>query len=83
MPPRIGPTRAATPATVPQMPMATPRRSGGKVRVMIAIVCGAMQDAPRPCTARATTSIASPPPGSIPERPHHRDASVNTTSPAR
>ncbi len=39
-PPRSGPTSVATPAVAPQSAIAWPRRSEGKMRVMIAIVCG-------------------------------------------
>ena len=56
-PPRIGPTRVATPAVAPQMPMAAPRRSGGKIRVMTAMVCGVIMAAPRPWTTRAAMSV--------------------------
>ena len=53
-PPRIGPTSVATPAVAPQMPIAAPRRSGGKIRVMTAMVCGVISAAPRPWTTRAS-----------------------------
>ena len=75
-PPASGPTSVATPAVAPHRPIAAPRRSGGNVRVMTAIVCGVMSAAPSPCTARAMMSISS-----VPEKPHHSDASVKTTSP--
>ena len=52
-PPRIGPTRVATPAVAPHSAIAAPRRAAGKIRVMIAIVCGVIIEAPRPCTTRA------------------------------
>lgn len=78
MPPRTGPTSDAMPATAPQMPIAVPRRSGGKMRVMTAIVWGVIIDAPSPCTARATMSI------SIEEdSPQASDESVNTVRPTR
>ena len=77
-PPRIGPTSVATPAVAPQMPMAAPRRSGGKIRVMTAMVCGVIMAAPRPWTTRAAMSIST-----LPERPHHSEARVKTTSPDR
>ena len=77
-PPASGPTRVATPAVAPHSPMAAPRRSGGKVRVMTAMVCGVMSAAPSPCTARATISSSS-----VPESPHHREASVKITRPMR
>ncbi len=77
-PPRIGPTSVATPAVAPHSAIALPRRAAGKMRVMIAIVCGVIIDAPRPCATRATISIST-------DRvsPHHRLASVNTVSPTR
>ena len=53
-PPRIGPTSVAMPAVAPQMPMAAPRRSGGKIRVMTAMVCGVIMAAPRPWSTRAS-----------------------------
>ena len=49
-PPARGPTSMATPDVAPHSPIAAPRRMGGKVRVMIAMVCGAMSAAPNPCT---------------------------------
>ena len=39
-----GPTRVATPAVAPHSAIAWPRRSAGKIRVMIAIVCGVIID---------------------------------------
>ena len=57
-PPRIGPTSVATPATAPQRLMARPRDSAGNVRVITAMVCGIITDAPRPCTTRAAMSAA-------------------------
>ena len=77
-PPRIGPTRVATPAVAPQIPIAAPRRSGGKIRVMTAMVWGVMSAAPKPWNTRATISIST-----SPESPHQREAKVNTTSPER
>ena len=47
-PPRVGPAMVATPATAPQTPNAAPRRSAGKVFVMIVRVCGISMAAPRP-----------------------------------
>ncbi len=47
-PPRIGPTRVATPAVAPHNDIALPRRCAGKMRVMMAIVCGVIIAAPRP-----------------------------------
>ena len=75
-PPRIGPTSVATPAVAPQRAIALPRRATGKIRVMIAIVCGVIIEAPSPCTTRARMSIST-------DRvsPHHRDASVKTIRP--
>ena len=47
-PPRVGPAMVATPATAPQTPNAAPRRSGGKVFVMMVRVWGISMAAPRP-----------------------------------
>jgi hypothetical protein len=77
-PPRIGPTSTATPAAAPQRLIARPRWCAGKVRVITAMVCGDITDAPSPCTTRATTS-----PAIEPVNPHHREARVNTASPMR
>ncbi len=77
-PPRIGPTSVATPAVAPHSAIARPRRSAGKIRVMIAIVCGVIIAAPRPWKTRATISISI-----VPVRPHHSEASVKTVSPIR
>ena len=73
-----GPTSVATPAVAPHRPIAAPRRFGGKVRVMTAIVCGVMSAAPRPCTARATISSSS-----VDDRPQPSEARVKTASPMR
>ncbi len=77
-PPRIGPISVATPAVAPHSAIAWPRRSAGKIRVMTAIVCGVISAAPRPWTTRATISISTEV-----VRPHHSEASVNTTRPMR
>ena len=77
-PPRIGPTSVATPAVAPHSAIASPRRSAGKIRVMIAIVCGVIIEAPSPCTTRAAISIST-----VPVSPHHSDARVKTVSPVR
>ena len=77
-PPRIGPTRVATPAVAPHSAIARPRRSAGKIRVMIAIVCGVIIAAPSPCTTRARISQPI-----VVVSPHPKDASVNTVSPRR
>ena len=66
----------ATPATAPQTPNAAPRRSGGKVFVMIVRVCGISMAAPRPWTAR--NPISQPGLGAA---PHAAEASVNTAMP--
>jgi hypothetical protein len=73
----VGPAIVATPATAPQTPNAAPRRSGGKVFVMIVRVCGMSMAAPRPCTARKPISQ----PG-LGENPQAAEASVNTATPA-
>ena len=77
-PPSSGPTRIATPAVAPHSDIAWPREAAGKVRVMTAIVCGVISEAPRPCTTRAMISISI-----VPVRPHHSEATVNSASPSR
>ena len=77
-PPRIGPTSVATPATAPHRLIARPRDSAGNVRVITAMVCGIITEAPRPCTTRAAMR-----PPIVLVRPHHSDARVNTVSPTR
>ncbi|CAH0134567.1 hypothetical protein SRABI128_00157 [Microbacterium sp. Bi128] len=77
-PPASGPTRVATPAVAPHSPMAAPRRWGGKVRVMTAMVCGVMSAAPSPCTARAMMSTSSDE-----ARPHASEARVKIARPTR
>lgn len=77
-PPASGPTSVATPAVAPHSPIAAPRRFGGKVRVMTAMVWGVISAAPMPWTARAMISISS-----VPDRPQAREASVKITSPMR
>lgn len=72
----MGPAIVATPATAPQTPSATPRRSAGNVPMMIVIVCGIRAAAPSPCTARAAMSWA----GSC-DRPHSTEATVNSATP--
>ncbi len=66
----------ATPATAPQMPNAAPRRSAGKVFVMIVRVCGMSMAAPSPWTAR--NAISQPGLGA---RPQAAEAAVNTATP--
>ena len=77
-PPTSGPTSVATPAVAPHSAIARPRRSDGKIRVMIAIVCGVIIAAPRPWNTRATIR-----PSIVPVRPHHSEDSVKTVSPSR
>ncbi len=67
----------ATPAVAPHTLSATPRRSGGKMRVIIDSVCGVSRAAPIPCTTRAAISMPIDP-----DIPHHSEAAVNTTRPA-
>ena len=69
--------RVATPAVAPHTLIATPRRSGGKMRVIVDRVCGVSSAAPMPCTTRAAISISM-----LPARPHHSDAAVNTARPS-
>ena len=68
----------ATPAVAPHSAIAWPRRSAGKIRVMIAIVCGVIIAAPRPWKTRAMIS-----PSMVPVSPHHSDESVKTVRPSR
>ena len=77
-PPTIGPTSIAMPAVAPHSAIALPRRACGKIRVMIAIVCGVIIEAPRPCATRATMSISIEL-----VSPHHRLAAVKTVRPVR
>ncbi len=77
-PPRMGPTNVATPAVAPHSAIARPRRWAGKIRVMIAIVCGVISEAPRPWNTRATIR-----PSMLPVRPHHSEESVKTVRPSR
>ncbi|GAA5034384.1 hypothetical protein GCM10025738_18920 [Microbacterium fluvii] len=77
-PPASGPTSIATPEVAPHRPIAAPRRLAGKVRVMTAIVCGVIIEAPRPCTARNTMSISS-----VPDSPQPSEARVKTARPTR
>ena len=75
-PPASGPTSVATPAVAPQTLSATPRRSAGKIRVMVDKVCGVGRAAPTPWTTRATISMPT-----LPDSPHHNDPAVNTPNP--
>jgi hypothetical protein len=77
-PPASGPNSVATPAVVPHTLIATPRRSAGKMRVIVDRVCGVSIAAPTPCTTRATISMPI-----VCDSPHHSDAAVNTASPIR
>ncbi len=77
-PPAIGPTSVATPATAPQSAIAEPRRAAGNTRVMTAIVCGVIIDAPRPWATRATIS-----PSMVVVSPQASEAPVKTTRPTR
>ena len=66
------------PAVAPHSAIALPRLACGKIRVMIAIVCGVIIEAPRPWKTRATISISIEL-----VRPHHRLAAVKSVRPAR
>ena len=77
-PPASGPTSVATPAVAPHTLSATPRRSAGKIRVIVDSVCGVSSAAPTPCTTRAAMSISM-----LPDSPHHSDAAVKTANPTR
>ena len=76
-PPASGPTRVATPAVAPHTLSATPRRSAGKMRVIVDSVCGVSRAAPIPCTTRAAISTPIEP-----ASPHHSDDAVKIASPA-
>ena len=78
-PPRIGPTSVATPAVAPHSAIAWPRRSDGKIRVMIAIVCGVIIAAPSPWKTRA---MIRPSMRAGQAAPRAR-TSVNTVRPSR
>ena len=82
IPPSSGPASVATPAVAPHRAIALPRRWAGKVRVMTAIVCGVIIEAPRPCSTLA--AISPPIPwSSSPVIPHHSEAMVKTVRPVR
>ncbi len=66
----------ASPATLPQTPRAAPRRLGGKIAMMIAMVCGSSSAAPKPCTTRAAISSVA-----FCDRPEAAEARVNTATP--
>ena len=68
----------ATPAVAPHRAIAWPRLADGKMRVMIAIVCGVIIEAPSPWKTRATISISM-----LPVSPHHSEDSVKTVRPSR
>ncbi len=78
MPPASGPTRVATPAVAPHRLIAAPRRSGGKIRVIVDSVCGVSSAAPSPCTTRAAINVSMDP-----ASPHHSEATVKTDKPIR
>ena len=82
-PPRIGPTRVATPAVAPHSAIAWPRRSAGKIRVMTAIVCGVIIAAPTPWTTRAAISISIVPLSAAPERGGREDRQAGEVDPLR
>src|SRR3954470_10197100 len=78
-PPSRTPAAAPKPPTAPHTPSATLRsRPSEKVVVRIDSAAGEITAAPRPCRERA--AIREP---SDQARPARRDASVNTTRPAR
>lgn len=77
-PPASGPARLAAPAVALHTLTATPRRSAGKIRVIVDNVCGVITPAPTPWTTRAAISMAA-----LPASPHHTDATVNTARPIR
>ena len=77
-PPASGPTSVATPAVAPHTLSATPRRSAGKIRVIVDNVCGVINAAPSPCTTRAATSHSM-----LPARPQPSELTVNTANPMR
>jgi len=75
-PPSTGPTTAASAVTAPKIPMAQPRRCGGKAALSRASASGMIIAAPAPCTARA--AISAPTPGAS---AHAADAAANTPRP--
>ena len=69
-PPRTGPDTAASPVTLPKIPIAQPRRAGGKAPFSSTNAIGMIAAAPAPCTARAAIRLPRPGPGRIlPRRP--------------
>jgi hypothetical protein len=76
-PPSEGPSAVPTADIVPRSPIAAPVLSFATVSPTNAIVSASMTAAPRPCSARAATSIQS-----VGARPHRAEAAVNTMMPA-
>ena len=58
MPPSSGPNTGASTTPMPKMPMAVPRRSGGKIWKFTIIDSGCMTPAGMPCMMRETISIS-------------------------
>ena len=76
MPPSAGPMAVVIADAPAHVPMARPRRSGGKAAERIARLCGTRSAAPKPWTARA--AISQPTVGA---RAQASEASANTTVP--
>ena len=76
-PPTSGPSATDTPVIALKIPIAAPRRSGGKAALSSVSPSGMMNAAPTPCSARA--AISAPAPGAS---AHSADATVNSARPA-
>ena len=77
MPPSSTPTAPPEPATAPQTPSALLRSApSAKVVVRIESAAGEISAAPRPCTARAATSLTS-----LWARPPASEANANSHMP--
>lgn len=73
-----GPNSPVDPATADHTPMAVPRRSRGKMRVMMLSGCGLMSDPPSPCSARNAMSHSM-----VGANAQAKAAVVNTAMPTR
>ena len=75
-PPTSGPLATASPVIALKIPIAAPRRSGGKAALSSASPSGTSSAEPAPCAARA--AISQPTLGAS---AHPADAAVNNPSP--
>ena len=57
-PATLGPMAGANAMTMPKMPMAEPRRSGGNVSMSTVMTIGMRMPAPAACSKRPTSSTA-------------------------